>query len=149
MTVMQFCKRTLRLSDDPEQTLFCGFVMFNSIFPALLQHSVSLHPSPQEPDSDCFKSISSMVSDTALTLEGGFSKALLMSPMILSSHCETRCRSSVTEGGTGFSGCLVWYQKYRALQHREAQRGRRVTYNDSEETGKKKVFHNSQNKRGS
>lgn len=133
------CKRQLRLSDDPELRFFCVFVTFKSFFLASLQHSILLHPSLQQPDTDCSKSSSSMVSDTELTLGVGFAKALLVPSMIVSSYCETRCRSSVTEGGIGFSGCLVWYQKYRALWHTEAQRGSRVTYNDTEVTGKKSL----------
>lgn len=114
------CKRLLRLSDVPEERFLCGFVTFKSIFSAFLQHS--LDPLPQQPDSDCFRSSSSMVSDTELMLGGGFSKALLMPSMIVFSYCESRCRSSVTEGGTGLSGCLIWHQKYRALWHTGTKR---------------------------
>lgn len=144
---MHCCKRQLRLSDDLEQRFVCVFVIFKSNLPAPPQHPISLHPSSQQPVADCFKSSSSIVSDTELTLGGGFSKALLMPSMIVSSYCETRCRSSVTEGGMGFSGCLVWYQKYRALWCTEAQRG--SSHLQWKRSDRKKIFHNSQNKRGS
>lgn len=159
---MQCCTRWFRLllvleeqSVDLEQSLCCWRGMYGSIFSPFLQQSVSLHPSPpQQPGPACSTSRSSMLSETELTLGGGFSKARLMPSIIVSSCCETCCRRSVTEARMGLCGCWIWHQHNIALW-RETQRGNSVGYNGTEKwlgqasTGQKRVFNNDQNKRGS
>lgn len=153
----QCCRRTFRFSPeleeqslDPEQK-FCGrWWTSKSIFSAFLQQFDSLHPSPQQPGSVCSISRSSMLSETELTLGGGFSNTFLIRPRIRSSCCVTRCSRSVTEAGTGFSGCWIWHQHNIALW-RQTQRGNSVTYNGTEWlwAGQKRGFNNGQYKRNS
>lgn len=119
---MHLCRSQLRLSGAPEERRFCAFVSFKSTFSAPLQHSVPCDPPPQQADCGCWRSSSSMVSDTELMSAGGFSRALLMPSTTALSYLESRSRSSITGGGTGLSGCLVWYQKYRPLWQTDAQR---------------------------
>lgn len=156
---IQRCSRRFRPSPDleepsvdPEQR-FCGWwEPLKSIFSAFLQQNGSEHPSPQRPGSVCSTSRSSMLSETSLTLGGGFSKAFLMSSIIWSSCCVTCCRRSVTQDGTGFSGWWIWHQHHIALWW-ETQRGNIVTYNGTEKwlgqppAGQKGDFNDHQNKR--
>ena len=155
-TSLHRCRRSFRLSlvleeqsVDPGQGFCCCWGASSSIFSAPLQQSVSLHPPPLQPESAGFTSRSSIPSETELTLGGGFSKASLMLFIILSSCCEIRCRRSVTEAGTGLSGCLIWHQLDIALW-RDTQRGNSVRHNGTQEwLGQKRVFNNEPDKRGS
>lgn len=148
-TSTQRCRRTFRPSElvDAEHSLCGWWGTSRSIFSPLLQQSVSPHPSPLQPPSACSTSRSSMLSETSLTLGGGFSKAFLMPSVILSSCCETCCRSSVTEAGMGFSGCSIWHQHHIALWW-ETQRGNCVRDNGTEKwlglasAGHKRDFNN-------
>lgn len=126
---MQRCRRYFRVSlereeqsVDPEQSLCGCWGTSWSILSPVLQQSVSLHPSPSQPGFACSTSRSSMLSETALTLGGGFSKVFLMPSIMVSSCWETCCRRWVTEAARGLSGCWVWHQHHIALwrEHKEA-----------------------------
>lgn len=153
----QRCTRSFRLEEqsaDSERGFCCWWGTSMSICSPFLQQFASLHPSPQQPESACSTFISSMLSETELTLGGGFSKAILRPSMTAFSCWETRCRRSVTDTGTGLSGCWIWYQHHIALW-RETQRGNSVRHNGTEKwqgqesAGQKRVFNKDQNKRGS
>lgn len=134
---MQPCKMSFRLwleleqSKDPEPGFCCCWGQSWSIFSPPLQQAVSLHPPPQQSESGWFTSRSSMLSDTEVTLGGGFSRAFLIPSRIVSSYWQTRCRRSVTEAGMGLSGRWIWHQQDIALWHK--QRGHNVTNNSREE----------------
>lgn len=160
-TSMQRCRRSSRPSSELEERSvdhergFCGmWETSRSIFSPVLQQPVSSHPPPQQPWSACSTSRSSMLSETSLTLGGGFSKAFLIPSVILSSCCETCCKSSVTLAGTGVSGCSIWHQHHTALWW-DTQRGNSVSHNGTEKwlglasAGQKRYFNNGRYKRGS
>lgn len=126
----QCCSSRFRLSPeleeqlmDPEQIVWSLIGLSTSIFSSLLEQHGPFPPSLQWQRSSCSTSRASMLSEMSLTLGGGFSKALLMSSMIWLSCSVTRCRRSVTEVGTGFSGCWIWHQHHTALWE-ETQRER-------------------------
>lgn len=151
---MQRWIRSLKLSleleeqsVDPAQGCCGWWEASMSIFSAPLQQSVSLHPpSPLQSEPSCVTSRSSMLSETSLTLGVGFSKDLLMFSMMASSCWETFCRRSVTEAGTGLSGCWIWNQHHTALW-RDTQRGDSVRYNGTErQLGQNRACNNDHNK---
>lgn len=98
-------------SVDQVRGFCCWWGTSKSIFSPLLQQSVSLHPSPQQPESGCFRSRSSIVSDTELTLGGTYWRP----SMIVFSYCSICCRRSHTEAGMGLPGYWIWHQHDTAL----------------------------------
>lgn len=100
---------------DPERIFWFWWGLSTSIFSSLLLQHGPLPPSLQREGSSCSTSRASMLSETSLTLGGGFSKVFLMSSMIWVSCSVTRCRRSVTGVGTGLSGCWIWHQHQTAL----------------------------------
>lgn len=106
------CRRSSRLS---LMLLCCCLGQSWSIFSSPLQQDLSRHSPAQQSEFDGFTSRSSMLSDTELTLGGGFSRAFLMPSMIVSSYWETRCRRPLTVARTGLSGWLLWHQQNIAL----------------------------------
>lgn len=109
---LTLCRRSFRLSLE---LLFCCLGHSWSIFSSPLQQDFSWHPPPQQFEFDWFTSRASMLSDTELTLGGGFSRAFLMPSTIVSSYREIRCRRPFAEARTGLSGWWLWHQQIIAL----------------------------------
>lgn len=109
---LTLCRRSSRLSLE---LLCCCLGQSWSIFSSSLQQDFSWHSPPQQPEFDWFTSRSSMLSDTELTLGGGFSRAFLMPSMIVSSYWATRCRRPLIVARTGLSGWWLWHQQNIAL----------------------------------
>lgn len=133
---------------DSEE-IFCGcWEPSMSIFCPFLQQSGLLQLSLPQPGFACSTSRSSMLSETSLTVGGGFFKVRMMLFMIWSSCCVTCCRRWVTEAGTGLSGWWIWHQHRTALWE-ETQIGNSVnTENWLEQASNelKRNFNYSQNK---